>query len=73
MAEVAAETLAGMLKMLSEADRLEALTTRELITEASDRLPLLGPDCLLVDEVIKRLRKLAALEIRDGRRRRIMP
>jgi exopolyphosphatase/pppGpp-phosphohydrolase len=60
---------AGLLNMLNEVKRLETLTTKELASEASNRLPLLGPDCLIVDEVIKRLRKLAAWEIKKARNR----
>jgi hypothetical protein len=60
---------AGLLNMRNEVKRLETLTTKELASEASNRLPLLGPDCLIVDEVIKRLRKLAAWEIRKARKR----
>jgi hypothetical protein len=67
MTEIDTEALA---RMLDEAKRLESLTTKELATEASERLPLLGPDCLLVDEVTTRLRRLAAWEIRKARSER---
>lgn len=61
------EEVQGVIDMMAEAERLEGLTTKELATLASGRLPLLGPDCLLVDEVVKRLRRLAAWEIRRKR------
>jgi hypothetical protein len=66
MSEIDAE---GLLDMLAEAERLKRLTTKEIAMEASERLPLLGPDCLLADEVIMRLRKLAAWEIKKARNR----
>jgi len=67
--ELTDEEVEGVIAMMAEADRLEALSTRELLTEVNDRLPLLGPDCLLADEIVKRLRKLAAWEIRRERAR----
>jgi hypothetical protein len=70
MSQIDAE---GFLSMLDDAARLKRLTARELVTEASDRLPLLGPDCLLADEIIKRLRALAAHEIRQERVARRSP
>lgn len=66
--ELTDEEVEGIISMMAEANRLEVLTTRELVTEVSDRFPLFGPDCLLADEVVKRLRKLAAWEIRKARR-----
>jgi hypothetical protein len=69
MGELSDADATGLLDMMAEAERLKGLTTKEIAMEASERLPLLGPDCLLADEVIMRLRKLAAWEIRKARSR----